>query len=185
MSLCQSEQVMFRPIQSGDEAVFLEMSRAFFASEAVVAPVPDSHHVATFQALMQGSPFASAWLFLEQDCVVGYALTARTWSREAGGEVVWLEELYLKPQARSKGYATQFFAYLLDFLGVTELESGGIDGVEHPARGGVRRLRLEVCPSHERARRLYARWGFKPLGYEAWVYEVQTGTGSSVSELRG
>ena len=33
--------------------------------------------------------------------IVGYLLTAKTYSREAGGLVLWLEEMYMRPAYRS------------------------------------------------------------------------------------
>ena len=35
--------------------------------------------------------------------MAGYALLAKTFSQEAGGLVVWLDEMYVRPAYRSKG----------------------------------------------------------------------------------
>lgn len=88
---------------------------------------------------------------------VGYALTAQTWSREAGGPVVWLEELFIQPEWRRGGMGRRFFA---DWLG----------GLRMQASPPVR-IRLEVEAENEGAIRLYRRMGFEPMAYRNWSLE--------------
>ena len=83
-------------------------------------------------------------------CIVGYALLAKTWSQEAGGLAIWVEELYLRPEARGKGMGTAFFAWLLE---------------NRPAA----RYRLETEPDNVRAKALYRRQGFEFLNYESFI----------------
>lgn len=68
--------------------------------------------------------------------------------------VVLLEELYLRPDCRGKGYGKQ----LLDFL-------------KKEYAGRAARLRLEVAPENPRARQLYEREGFEVLPYTQMILE--------------
>ena len=79
--------------------------------------------------------------------VYGFALLALTYSNEAGGIVVWLEEIYVKPEHRCKGITGEFFKFI---------EKEYADAA---------RIRLETEPDNERAVRLYERNGFTKLGY--------------------
>ena len=139
---------MIRPLEEKDRAVYLSMSRAFYESDAVLSPVPEENREKTFDLLMQGTPFAEGFLFEKNGAVAGYALLARTWSQEAGGEVIWLEEIYLLPQMRSLGIGSKFYAFLRS---------------RYPK---AKRFRLEVEDENEGAVRLYKKWGFSFFPYK-------------------
>lgn len=144
---------MIRPINAADRAVYLEMAHDFYQSDAVDHPVPDSHLERTFDLLIAGSPYAACYLFEEAGTVQGYALLANTWSQEAGGLTVWLEELYVRAPFRGQGLGQAFFAFLKETI--------------HPAR-----FRLETEPHNERAKALYHRQGFVPLDYEPFILDI-------------
>ena len=140
---------MIRPIEAKDKAIYLSMTRKFYDSDAVLSPVPTEHFEKTFDLLLNGSPFADAFVFEEDETVVGYALLARTWSQEAGGETVWIEEIYLEPDARGKGYGSAFFRFL-----------------ETEYAPDAKRFRLEVEKENEGAVSLYQRMGFAFFPYD-------------------
>ncbi len=143
---------MLRPVESRDHDLYVTLCRAFYHSPAVLAPVPDAHFETTFRELMAHTPFADAWMFSLEGQDVGYALVSYTYSQEAGGHVTWIEELYLRPEARGKGLAHEFFAML---------ESG------RPA--STLRFRLETEPENVRASRLYESLGFEALPYRQMI----------------
>lgn len=140
---------MIRPIRETDREEYLTMAKAFFESEAVLSPIPAENIEKTFDLLMEGSPFASAYIFEEKGKAVGYALLAHTWSQEAGGEVVWIEEIYLLPKARSKGYGKEFFLFL-----------------ENDLKKSAKRFRMDVEKENERAIALYRSLGFEFFPYD-------------------
>lgn len=140
---------MIRRIEYRDRADFLRMSSEFYASPAVLHDIPASRHEAMFEELMKGSPYADGYMLEADDRCVGYGITAKTYSREAGGMVLWLEELYILPDYRSRGLGREYFAF-----------------VEREAeREGYVRIRLEVEEDNSRAISLYGRLGYVPLSY--------------------
>lgn len=145
---------MIRKITKEDRNTFLIFAKAFYTSEAVCHSIPQSYHIATFQQLMESDTYAQGYIIEYQGKSVGYALTAKTFSQEAGGMVLWIEELFILPEYRGKGLGTEFFAY--------------IQKNEAPA---LARLRLEVEPDNQKAMRLYERMGFKPLAYQQMIKE--------------
>ena len=143
-----------RPISPADKELFLAMSREFYDSDAVFHNIPERYHQAAFEELMRSTDYAEGFLLEQDGQACGYALLAKSFSREAGGIVIWIEELYLRPQARGKGLGGFFFDWLTQ---------------NRPAA----RYRLEVEPENEGAVRLYRRKGFLPLPYGQMTRDMQ------------
>ena len=137
---------MLRKIQKSDQEAFLALSKEFYQSDAVSHPVPESYHLRAFQEMMRSDAYLEGYIFELEGQIVGYALTAKTFSPEAGGMALWLEEVYIRPAFRSHGLGREFFEY--------------VEALE-----GFARLRLEVAPENTRAIQLYERLGYQPLDY--------------------
>lgn len=144
-----------RKITSEDRDFFIAASKAFYASAAVAHDVPASYHLTTFEELMNSEVYQSGYILEVDGVSAGYALVSKTFSREAGGTVWWLEELYILPEYRGKGLGRSYF----DFI------------EKAAAENGVRRLRLEVEPDNTRAAKLYSALGYKPLNYSQMLKE--------------
>ena len=102
--------------------------------------------IAAFAALASVIAFGDAFIFEEEGSVIGYGVLAYTYSQEAGGKVVWLEEIYLKEAFRGKGAGSHFIDFVLESI---------------PAK----RYRLETEPENEKAAALYRRKGFEFFEY--------------------
>lgn len=147
-----------RKIRAEDRALYLALAREFYETDAVTHKVPEQYFVTTFEELMRSDVYTEGFIL---DCDgedAGYALLSKSFSQEAGGRVLWIEELYVRPQFQGRGVGKRFFAQL--------------DRLIAP---DIRRLRLEVCKSNVRAAKLYASFGFQPLEYCQMIRE-QAGT---------
>lgn len=142
---------MLRPITAADEAVYLQMAAEFYSSDAVDHTIPETYLRRTFQTIVSGSPYAAAYLIECGGQTAGYALLAFTWSQEGGGEVVWIEEVYVRPQFRGHGLGRAFFEAL------------------RPLYPQAARFRLEVEAGNTRAKALYRSMGFEDLAYQQMV----------------
>ena len=89
--------------------------------------------------------------------IVGVAYLAYNWTLEAGGRVVWVEELYVDPARRCAGIGTGLLRAAL----------------EHGRAQGCVAADLEVEESHTRAANLYAREGFRPLPRRRWNLRLE------------
>ncbi len=146
---------MIRRIEPKDEACYLRMAAAFYTSPAVSHPVNTENFCRTFAELMRSDTYAEGYIILSGEEPAGYALLAKTYSQEAGGLVVWVEELYIKEAYRGQGLGREFFRYL---------------GRHLPA--STRRLRLEMTAENGRAAEMYRRLGFTPLPYLQMLREL-------------
>ena len=144
---------MIRKITENDRADYLGMAHDFYHSPAVLHAVPDANLVRCFDAMMQGSPYLECLIFEHEGRTAGYALLAKTYSQEAGGECIWIDEIYVKPEFQKKGLGKAFFHAL-------------------PRMFPAARYRLEIEPDNARAERLYRSMGFEPLLYRQLVQDM-------------
>ena len=104
---------------------------------------------------MRSDRYAAAYILEYENKTAGYALLAKTFSQEAGGMVLWIEELYIMPEYRCRGLGHEFFSYLKDNL-----------------CNNVKRLRLEAESSNTKAISLYKRLGFEDLPYSQMIKDL-------------
>ncbi|MCU1594073.1 MAG: GCN5-related N-acetyltransferase [Frankiales bacterium] len=93
---------MIRPATSADVPVLLELVRALAVYEkepdAVKASEEDLH-----EALFGADHVASCHVAEHEGVVVGFALWYRTFSTWTGRPGLWLEDLFVRPEARGTG----------------------------------------------------------------------------------
>lgn len=142
---------MIRRYEASDRSTVTEMFDEFYHSPAVLHPIPRAHFEKTLNEAEAGNPCVRLYLIENGGQTAGYALLALTFSNEAGGDVVWLDEIYIRPEFQGKGLGNEFF----DFL-EKEFASAA-------------RFRLEVESDNEGAVRLYKRRGFRPLEYVQFI----------------
>jgi GNAT superfamily N-acetyltransferase len=135
-----------RKIERGDRDIYISMAKEFYSSPAVLENIPEKNITDSFEEFVSGTPFGDAFIFEENGKTVGYGVLAYTYSQEAGGKVVWLEEIFISSDMRGKGMGSAFIDYVKENI---------------PAR----RYRLETEPENEKAAALYVRKGFELFEY--------------------
>ena len=98
------------------------------------------------------SPLIQGLVLEEDGRPVGYHYMCIGYSAEVGGRYLLLDELYLAPECRGKGYGEQVIRWAME---------------QHPE---CARYRLEVT-GENRAARLYERMGFRYLDYKQMVID--------------
>ncbi len=147
--------IYIRDIQPSDRAYFLESVDMFYHSPAVCHEIPGRNAECTFDLLMKGTPYASCLIAEDEDgkpC--GYCLLALTWSNEAGGLCVWLDELMVSEVCRGKGIGKAL-----------------ISTVRERYKDAAR-FRLEVTADNTRAATLYHKLGFTDLPYQQMLIDL-------------
>lgn len=143
---------MFRIIGEEDKDIFLALSREFYSSEAVLSPIPEEYHERTWNELMRSNTYLSAYIFESKGKPAGYSLLNRTFQHEAGGIVIWIEELFVRSEFRSQGIGRSFIEFL-----------------KENQKDDFAWFRLEIEPDNKRAAELYRRTGFESLPYSQMV----------------
>lgn len=147
---------MIRKMTENDKELYITMAEEFYNSDAVLHPIPRDQFEKTANEALRSDEYAEIYLLEYEGETAGYGLTARTFSQEAGGQVLWIEELYIRKEFRSKGLGREFFSSL-----------------EDKNRGEIVRLRLEVEADNTRAISLYERLGYEVLDYVQMVKDFQ------------
>lgn len=143
---------MFRKIQKKDKEFYINSANEFYNSDAVDHKIPIKNIEKTFNELMRSNEYAEGYIFEKDGEKVGYALLAKSFSQEAGGIVIWLEEIYILPQFRSLGLGGEFISFLKE-------------------KQDYSRLRLELSPTNNRAYNAYQRHGFEVLDYKQMIFD--------------
>ena len=147
---------MIRKMTESDRDLYIEMAEEFYHSDAVLHPIPRAHFEKTAEEALKSGTYAEIYLLEYEGKTAGYGLTARTFSQEAGGQVLWIEELYIREAFRSRGLGREFFSYL-----------------EEINKGVLSRLRLEVEADNTRAISLYERLGYEVLDYVQMIKDFE------------
>lgn len=105
----------------------------------------DEHRAAALAPLLEGSPLGAAWLFGLAKAPTGYVIITFGWSMEMGGMDAFVDELYIRPNVRKRGIASEALMAIASSLSDV----------------GVKALHLEVDREDEATQRLYTRAHFK------------------------
>ena len=146
---------MIRKLTENDRDLYIRLAEEFYSSDAVLHPIPRAYIERTADEALQSDAYAEIYLLECEGEPAGYGLTARTVSQEAGGSVLWIEELYIREQFRSRGLGREFFSY-----------------IEEKNKDRTARIRLEVEEENTRAASLYERLGYEKLDYKQMIKDL-------------
>lgn len=136
-------QTTYKPVTTADIETVVVMMRDFYAIDGY--PMHGETSEKLFAEFLSDEKLGKAWLILLDNEIVGYAILTFVFSFEYGGRIAFLDELYIKEQARAMGIGTQTIAYIK----------------EEAIKADVKIIYLEVEPHNQKAQRLYISGGFE------------------------
>lgn len=136
-------ETRIREMKREDKAAVIEMMQTFYASPAVLSNGSEEIFDADVEACLSDSPFLEGYILGDMQ---GYAMVAKSFSTEFGKRCIWVEDLYLKENARGQGLGSEFLRF------IAEKYAGCV-------------LRLEVEEENKRAVKVYEKCGFTVLPY--------------------
>ncbi len=140
--------MIIRNMSADDKEIFLKMSEVFYRSDAALHGFNRELQEKNLSGALSGSPYVRCLIFEAEGRTAGYSIIAHSWSSEAGGPMIILEELYLVPEARGKGLAGEFFRWFF-----------------HEYEDRAAGYRLEVAPKNSDVMSLYRKYGYETLEY--------------------
>lgn len=140
---------MIRKFVPEDREDYIRFSTEFYNSSAVDKPIPRENFENGFDEMMRSDVYVQGYMLVCDGKNVGYCVTMKTYSVEAGGITIWIDELFVLEEYRSKGLGRELFKY-----------------IEEHGDKKLRRIRLEVEQENGRAISLYKKMGFDPAPYD-------------------
>lgn len=138
---------IIRKISEKDRTDVINMMRDFYTSPAVSTNGSEEIFARNFENCIAGKPYLEGYIMEKEGKIQGYSMIAKSYATEYGSLCVWIEDLYLKEEARGQGIGSQF----LNFIRATYPEA---------------LLRLEVEEENQQAIRVY-----KKCGFTFWPYQ--------------
>lgn len=132
-----------RPADPGDRDLLLALMREYYAHDRL--PLDEPRARTAVERLLADPACGRAWVIEAVGAPVGYVVLAFGFSLEYLGRDAFVDEIYLRPEARGRGVGRQ-----------------ALERVEAEARAlGVQALHLEVERRNTDAAAVYRRAGFE------------------------
>lgn len=129
-----------------DAQQVIDMMRVFYASPAVLSNGSEEIFQNDVENCVNDSPYLEGYIIEDGQKILGYGMIAKSFSTEFGKPCMWIEDLYLKEEARGLGLGSKFLHFVAE---------------KYPEAI----LRLEVEEENERAIKTYRKCGFEVLPY--------------------
>lgn len=101
---------MIRKFVPEDREDYIRFSTEFYNSSAVDKPVPREHFEQGFDEMMRSDVYVQGYMLVCDGNNVGYCVTMKTYSVEAGGITIWIDELFVLEEYRSKGLGRELLS---------------------------------------------------------------------------
>jgi len=138
-------EICYRPYHPSDEPVLTRYILDLYADDISGKPMTEQKIRNTI-AMLTAKPDLGSILIIESgEEVAGYAILVNFWSNEYGGIMLNIDELYVTPPHRGKGFASALIRHLAE-----------------TRYNNAVALQLEVGAGNTAARRLYDSLGFTP-----------------------
>jgi ribosomal protein S18 acetylase RimI-like enzyme len=138
-------QLQFREATLKDEAALMPMMRALDEHEPYAIQFDESAVCTAFRQFLLLPAFGRVWLLYEGPTLVGYIVLTIGFSFEFHGHDAFIDELYIAPAHRRRGFGRQAIAFL----------------EQKACEIGVNAVHLEVDRGNDPALELYRRSGYR------------------------
>ncbi len=137
-------KVNYRIFRLTDFKELKEMMKSLYIEDPGTETFTDKKAKKTLEVLHKEPERGSIVVFEKEALVIGYAILIYFWSNEFGGNILTIDEVYVKKKYRSQGVASGFIEYIK----------------KSKFKNAVM-IQLEVTPDNYRAMQLYERLGFQ------------------------
>ena len=142
--------MLIRPMREEDWESVLPMVQTMYQSSAVEHPVSTEIMHRAFSDAIGDNPHIVGYLMEEGGNLAGFVYLTFFYSCETGGNVVMIEELFIKESFRGQGIGQKFFDWL------------------YQTYPDAKRYRLDMTHGNP-AGHLYERNGFRYLNYDLLI----------------
>ena len=136
--------ITIRKMQRGDSEIVLDMMRRFYNSPALITNGSEKIFAANVENILSGSTCAEGFVFVDAEKIIGYGITARSYSTEFGGERICIEDIFVEAEYRGRGVGSKFIRHVKelypDKIFWLEVEADNIKAIDFYKRLGFKEL---------------------------------------------
>lgn len=150
----------YRLCDIDDKDCWIAMNREFMAEEIQddslwnsTGQADDEQFLHTFEEALESDDLISLLIFEEDGVPIGFANLMTIYSVWAHGKALILDDLYLRPDVRGKGYGKQALGYIEKFT----------------AERGYKRLQFQSEATNPNAMEFYVSQGYSPADMKFYV----------------
>ncbi len=136
-------KIRFRPCSPSDFDIITEFIIHLYDEDPGLIQMTKEKAFNTLDLLSKKSDLGAVLVIEDKEHIIGYCILINYWSNEYGGNILHIDELFIKEDYRSKGIGSQLIYQLA--------KSKFADAVG---------LQLEVTPDNARVKKLYEKLGF-------------------------
>ena len=144
----------FKPLEISDISIITQMMQDFYAIDNYPMDVEVAKTL--FQEFISNEHLGKSWLIYSENEIVGYIILTFIFSFEYGGKIAFVDELFIKENARGKGIGKEAIQFIQ---------------AEVP-KLSLKLLYLEVEPHNENAQKLYLAHDFELHNRKLMKYKV-------------
>lgn len=145
----------FKPLTVEDIDCVVIMMREFYAIDCYPIDVEKSKKL--FSEFISNENHGKAWLIWNENELVGYTIVTFIFSFEYGGQIAFIDELYINENARGKGIGKAAVLFLQS----------------EAAKLSLKLLYLEVEHHNSNAQKLYLSAGFSLHNRKLLRYKIE------------
>ncbi len=135
----------YRTFHPSDKKPVSELIKKLYKEDFMEGAVMSDKKIQNTFDFLKKNPRQGAILVIESERqIIGYALLINFWSNEFGGNMLTIDELYIKKEFRNQGIGTNFIKHLRD-----------------QKFGNAVMLQIEVSPHNKKAKKFYETLGFE------------------------
>jgi len=132
-----------RLIEKKDFKAVEELIKSFYREVHTEKSISKEIITKTIDELCSFPEKGSIYVFEMQNVIVGYMILIYYWSMEFGGNIVFIDEIFISPSYRNKNIGSNFLKTIID----RHIKS-------------FIAIQLEVSPSNYKAQKFYEKNGF-------------------------
>jgi len=137
-------KLSYRPFKNTDRQELMTMITSLYFEDPDGQKMDEGKINKTIHFLSNNPQSGSILILTYEEKIVGYCIMIRYWSNEYGGELTFVDELFIKQEYRSHGFGSQFIK-----LFAKERQSVS------------KAILLEVFPYNQKAFNFYLKNGFE------------------------
>ena len=144
----------FKPLEITDISTITQMMQDFYAIDNYPMDVEVAKNL--FHEFISNENLGKSWLIYSENEIAGYIILTFIFSFEYGGKIAFVDELFIKENARGKGIGKEAIQFIQ----------------KEVPKLSLKLLYLEVEPHNENAQKLYLAHDFELHNRKLMKYKV-------------